>query len=258
MSDTEQSGKLAGKVALITGAASGIGRSIARLYASEGAKLALVDRDEARLSKVEAELRANGGEVITALIDLLQPDAGEQMVTLCTDTWDRLDILCNNAGVLDNLTPCHDTDDALWQRVMGVNVDAPFRTIRAAVKVMLQQQSGSIINTASAAGQHGGRGGCAYTASKHAVIGLTRSVAWFYGSKGVRCNAIAPGSIQTRMSGTLVPHPEGMNAYQPYFATIPRFGKAMEVARAALFLGSDDASYVNGAILAVDGGWVSY
>ena len=250
--------KLQGKAALITGAASGIGRSIARVYAAEGAQLVLVDRDEARLNKVGAELSGKGAEVKTALIDLLAEDGCAEMVQLCIDSYGQIDILCNNAGVLDNLTPCHDVDDALWSKVMGVNVDAPFRAIRAALPKMLEQEAGSIVNTASAAGEHGGRGGCAYTASKHAVVGLTRSVAWFYGSKGIRCNAIAPGSIQTRMAGTLVPHPEGMAAYQPHFPTIPRFGKAMEVAQAALFLGSDDASYVNGAILPVDGGWVSY
>lgn len=250
--------KLEGKVALVTGAASGIGRSIARLFAEHGAKLVLVDRDEGRLTKVGADLTAKGAEVTTSVVDLLADGACAEMVQLCVDTYGRIDILCNNAGVLDNLAPCHDTDDALFDRVMGVNINAPFKAIRAALKTMVEQGSGTIINTASAAGEHGGRGGCAYTASKHAVVGLTRSVAWFYGAKGIRCNAIAPGSIQTRMAGTLVPHAEGMAAYQPHFPTIPRFGKAMEVAQAALFLASDDASYVNGAILPVDGGWVTY
>ena len=250
--------KLEGKAALITGAASGIGRSIARLYAQEGAKLVLVDRDVERLAKVEAELTGKGASVKTATIDLLSDGGAAEMVQLCVDAWGGIDILCNNAGVLDNLTPCHDVTDELWSKVMGVNVDAPMRAIRAALPHMLAAEKGAIVNKASAAGEHGGRGWCAYTASKHAVVGLTRSVAWFYGAKGIRCNAIAPGSIQTRMAGTLVPHPEGMAAYQPHFPTIPRFGKAMEVAQAALFLGSDDASYVNGAILPVDGGWVSY
>jgi NAD(P)-dependent dehydrogenase (short-subunit alcohol dehydrogenase family) len=250
--------KLQGKAALITGAASGIGRSIARLYASEGAKLVLVDRDEARLAKVSAELTEKGAEVVAANVDLLAEGGCADMVQRCLDAYGRIDILCNNAGVLDNLAPAHACDDELWRKVMGVNTDAPFRAIRAALPAMIEQESGSIVNTASAAGEHGGRGGCAYTVSKHAVIGLTRSVAWFYGAKGIRCNAIAPGSIQTRMAGTLVPDAEGMAAYQPYFATIPRFGKAMEVAQAALFLGSDDASYINGAILPVDGGWVTY
>ncbi len=252
------SARLADKAALITGAASGIGRSMARRFAAEGARLVLADRDEKRLAKVLNELTEKGATVQSAVVDLSDSAACAAMVNQCVEAYGGIDILCNNAGVLDNLTPCHDTNDEMFELVMSVNVNAPFAAIRAALPHMLEKESGAIVNTSSAAGAHGGRGGCAYTTSKHAVIGLTRSVAWFYGGKGIRCNAIAPGSIQTRMAATLIPHPEGMAAYQPHFPTIPRFGKAMEVAEAALFLASDAAAYVNGAVLAVDGGWTAY
>ncbi len=250
--------KLQGKAAVITGAASGIGRSIARIFAAEGARSVLVDVDEGRLNKVVAELRGKDAEVEPMLVDLSDAQACAGVISRCKERFGSVDILCNNAGVLASLTPCHDTDDALWRKVMSVNLDAPFALTRAALQHMQEQGSGAIVNTASAAGEHGGRGGCAYTASKHALIGLTRSVAWYYGGQGIRCNAVAPGAIQTRMQGSFVPHPGGMAAYQPHFPTIPRFGKAMEVAQAVAFLASDDAAYVNGTVMAVDGGWTAY
>lgn len=250
--------KLNDKATLITGAASGIGRSIARTFAASGAKLVLVDVDQTRLDKVVAELQAQDAAVVGKVADLSDGAACDGLVQLCIDTYGRIDVLCNNAGVLDNLTPCDDTSDELWRKVMGVNVDAPFVTSRAALRAMVEQGAGAIVNTTSAAGLHGGRGGCAYTASKHALVGLTRSIAWFYGPKGIRCNAVAPGAIQTRMQSSFAPHPQGMAAYQPHFSTIPRFGKAMEVAQAVAFLASDDAAYINGAILPVDGGWIAY
>ena len=134
----------------------------------------------------------------------------------------------------------------------------PFQLSRAVLKHMVEQGSGSIVNTTSAAGLNGGRGGCSYTASKHGLVGLTRSIAWFYGPKGIRCNAVAPGAIQTRMASTLVPHMEGFERYQGYFATIPPHGKAIQVADVVAFLASDAAGYVNGAVMPVDGGWSTF
>ena len=250
--------RLKDKVAVITGAASGIGRSMARRFADEGAKLVLSDVDERRLDKVMAELESKGAAAKKILTDVSDREQVEAMIQLAVDEFGRLDVLCNNAGVLDNLTPLADTSDELWDKVMGVNSTGPFYATRAALKIMVEQGSGSIVNTSSAAGDHGGRGGASYTVSKHAVIGLTRSVAWFYGPKGIRCNAIAPGAIQTRIQMSVMPTGEGFERYQQYFPTIPPHGKAMEVAEVALFLASDDSSYVNGALIPVDGGWVSY
>ncbi|MEO1271599.1 MAG: glucose 1-dehydrogenase [Myxococcota bacterium] len=250
--------RLKEKVAVITGAASGIGRSMARRFADEGAKLVLADLDERRLDKVMAEMSDKGTEAAKLLVDVSNRAQVEGMIQTAVDRYGRLDVLCNNAGVLDNLAPLGETTDELWDKVMGVNCSGPFYATRAALKLMVEQGSGSIVNTSSAAGDHGGRGGASYTVSKHALMGMTRSVAWFYGPKGIRCNAIAPGAIQTRIQMSVVPSGEAFERYQQYFPTIPAHGKAAEVAEVALFLASDESSYVNGALIPVDGGWVSY
>lgn len=241
------------KVAIITGAASGIGRSIARKFAADGAKIIIADVDEARLGKVHAEV---GGEM--ALCDVSNKEHVEALIAKAIDGHGRIDVLCNNAGVLDNLTPATDTDDDMWDRVIAVNMTGPFQLARAALVHMVEQGSGSIVNTTSAAGLNGGRGGCSYTASKHGLVGLTKSIAWYYGPQGIRCNAVAPGAIQTRMASTLVPHMGGFERYQAYFGTIPPHGKAMQVAEAVAFLASDASSYVNGAVMPVDGGWSTF
>jgi len=236
------------KVVVITGAASGIGRSMARCFAAEGATVVVVDIDGERLAKVAEELSC---EAVVA--DLSTPD-GIAAVT----SRERVDILCNNAGVLDALTPLLEVDDALWDRVMAINLSAPMQLTRAVLPGMIERGGGVILNTCSAASLSGGRAGCAYTAAKHGLLGLTRSVAWFYGDKNIRCNAIAPGAIQTKMHVRDMPNQSGMEKYSEYFGTIPEHGKAMQVAQVALFLASDAASYVNGEVLSVDGGWNAF
>lgn len=249
---------LTGKVAIITGCASGIGRAMARTFCAQGASVLAVDLDEAALAKVVGGLSDAGHDarsIVANVADKAQIDA---MIDKAIESWGRLDVLVNNAGVLDDLTPLHDVSDDLWDKVLGVNITGPFLACRRALPIMIEAGGGAIVNTASAAGEHGGRGGAAYTASKHALIGLTRSMAWFYGPKGVRCNAVAPGAIMTKMHGRMQPHGDGFARYQPYFPLIPPMGKAADVAAAAAFLASDEAKYVNGTVLAVDGGWTAY
>lgn len=241
--------RLEGKVAVVTGAASGIGRSIARRFHAEGAHVVAVDLDEAGLAKLASKL--DGIETVVANLSVR-----EQVEPLFDR--ERVDILCNNAGVLDKLTPLCDVDDELWRKVMAVNVDGPFFASRAAIPKMIDNGGGSIVNTCSAASLSGGRAGASYTTSKHALLGMTRSIAWYYGSQGIRCNAMAPGSIQTKMQMRDVPHPQGIEKYSAYFPTIPPAGRAMDVADVALFLASDDARYVNGSVIPVDGGWLAY
>lgn len=240
--------KLAGKVAVVTGAGSGIGRAIARRFAREGANVVCVDIDAARVEEVAAEV---GGTPCVA--DVANPDDVARMLDR-----PRVDILCNNAGVLDALTPVADVSDALWRRVMSVNLDGPFYACRAVIPKMIAQGGGVILNTCSAAALSGGRAGAAYTTAKHGLLGLTRSVAWYYGEQGIRCVALAPGAIQTKMHTREAPHEGGMARYAPYFPTVPPHGKASQVADAACFLVSDDAAYVNGEILTVDGGWNAF
>jgi NAD(P)-dependent dehydrogenase (short-subunit alcohol dehydrogenase family) len=146
----------------------------------------------------------------------------------------------------------------MWERVMAINLSSPMQLTRALLPGMIERGGGAIVNTCSAASLSGGRAGCAYTAAKHGLLGLTRSVAWFYGDKNIRCNAIAPGAIQTKMHVRQMPNQSGMEKYSSYFGTIPPHGSAMQVAQVALFLASDAASYVNGEVLSVDGGWNAF
>lgn len=250
--------RLSGKIAIITGAASGIGKAMARRFAAEGAAVLASDVDEARLMRVVDGIIENGGAATAQVCDISERASAEGLVAAALSAHGRLDILCNNAGVLDSLTPLADCTDALWRTVMGVNLDGPFFACRAAIPAMIAAGGGAIVNTASAAGIAGGRGGAAYTASKHALVGMTRNVAWFYGPSGIRCNAIAPGAIATPMAGRLVPNPDGFARMRDYFSTVPPMGKPDAVADAALFLASDEGRYVSGAVLSVDGGWLSY
>jgi NAD(P)-dependent dehydrogenase (short-subunit alcohol dehydrogenase family) len=219
-----------------------------RAFVAEGAKVLAVDLDEAGLAKVADK---TGCETLVANV------ADEDDIARIFDR-DRVDILCNNAGILDGLTPLHDVSDELYAKVMKVNVEGPFKACRAAIPRMIEHGGGTILNTCSAAALSGGRAGSVYTISKHALLGLTRSTAWFYADKGIRCNAIAPGAIQTKMHMRLVPHQEGFEKYAKYFGTMPPHGKAAAVADVALFLVSDASRYVNGEIVSVDGGWNTF
>ncbi|MDP6935733.1 MAG: SDR family oxidoreductase, partial [Myxococcota bacterium] len=207
-----------------------------------------VDLDGDRLAKVAEELSCE------SVVADIGTEEGVAAVVSRTD----MDILCNNAGILDSLTPLLAVDDALWDQVMRVNLTAPFKLCRGALPAMIERGGGVIVNTCSAASLSGGRAGCAYTASKHGLLGLTRSIAWYYGDKGIRCNAIAPGAIQTKMHFRNPPHTDGLQKYSRYFGTMPEHGKAIAVAEAALYLASDASGYVNGEVLTVDGGWNAF
>lgn len=239
---------LEGKTALITGAGNGIGRAMAIRFALEGATVIACDIDAAALANLESSIGCKTivGDISTEEGRAAIADAGP------------LNILVNNAGILDALTPLDATGDALWDKVMDVNITAPFKICRAIVPKMIEAGGGVIVNTCSAASLSGGRAGCAYTASKHALLGLTRSIAFYYRSKGIRCNAVAPGAIQTELHTRNRYHKGGLAAYSPYFPMIGQFGEAEQVAEAALFLASDLSSYVNGEVISVDGGWNAF
>jgi NAD(P)-dependent dehydrogenase (short-subunit alcohol dehydrogenase family) len=240
------------KVVLVTGAGSGIGRAIARQVHGEGAHVVAVDvvpdgvealageLDSGRLSPVELDIR--DGERVDAVVDDVIEKLG------------GVDVLFNNAGVSDQFTPAADTSDELWDSVVGVNLIGPFRLSRRVLPSMIARGGGAIVNTGSVASVVGGAGGAAYTVSKHGILGLTRSLAIDYGSKGVRVNAVLPGAIRTGLTSSEDAVVEGAD---DAIAATPagRWAEPEEVAKIAVFLASDDASFIYGSAYTVDGGW---
>jgi NAD(P)-dependent dehydrogenase (short-subunit alcohol dehydrogenase family) len=204
--------------------------------------------------KVNANI---GNSAVTSSIE----EEVEKMISLAVSTYGTLDILVNNAGIMDNFAPVGELDNAMWQKVMAVNVDGPFKAMRSALKIFLPKSSGVIINISSIGGLQGARAGAAYTTSKHALIGLTKNTGYIYATLGIRCNAIAPGAVNTSIRETIdftkIP-PLVNERIMPGMVLNPRSGEPNEIAKAALFLASDDASFVNGTVLTVDGGWIAY
>jgi NAD(P)-dependent dehydrogenase (short-subunit alcohol dehydrogenase family) len=248
--------KLDERVAIVTGAGSGMGRAIAQEFGANGATVVAVD---VRAEPVRETVELLGdGRGIAEVADVSVRDDVEGVVARTLERHGRVDILCNNAGVLDDYTPAHETSDELWQRTMAINITGPFLFSRAVLTPMMAQRKGVIINTASISSFVAGGGGAAYTASKHALLGLTRQLAFDYGKHGIRANAICPGAIQTGMTGHLLT-PEGRNPHvDAAIASTPagRWGRPEEIAHMALFLASDDAGFIHGAAFAVDGGWL--
>jgi NAD(P)-dependent dehydrogenase (short-subunit alcohol dehydrogenase family) len=253
--------RLKNKVAVVTGAASGIGKGIATLFAAEGCKVLAADLNAARLDATVAEITTLGGNIAGYPVNIARVSEVETMIAKAVSTFGTLDILVNNAGIMDNFAPVGDVDDATWQRVFAVNVDGVYTAMRAAIRVFQAKGSGSIINIASIGGLQGARAGAAYTASKFAVVGLTKNTGYVYAKSGIRCNAIAPGGISTNIAESIdySKMPALANErIMPGMVLNPRFGEPQEIAAAALFLASDESSFVNGAVLTVDGGWTAY
>ncbi|WP_349630351.1 SDR family oxidoreductase [Lentilactobacillus sp. Marseille-Q4993] len=181
------------------------------------------------------------------------------MFDLAQTEYGKLDIVVNNAGIMDNMAAVGDVTDDMWKKVFAVNTDSVMYSTREAINAFLPQKSGTILNIASVGGTNGGRAGAAYTASKHAVVGLTKNTAYMYEPDGIRVNAIAPGGIKTNISESMKGVDEhGMQRQMVRMGLSPEPGSAEEIANAALFLVSDEASYVNGVVLPVDGGWTVY
>lgn len=254
---------LENKIAIVTGAGSGLGKAIAILYAANGAKVVAADVNETALAELEKEVAAAGGAIKTVKANMAVSEDIEGMVKTAVDSYGTVDILVNNAGVMDDFSPVADVTDAMWERVMKINVDGPFKAMRSVLKIMLPKKSGIIINVASIGGLFGARAGAAYTASKHALIGLTKNTGYMYAKAGIRCNAIAPGQMNTNIGNTIdfahLPALALVNErIMPGMALNPRGSDPVEVARVALFLASEDASFVNGAAITTDGGWTAY
>jgi NAD(P)-dependent dehydrogenase (short-subunit alcohol dehydrogenase family) len=251
--------KLSGKVAIVTGAASGMGKAIAELFAFEGAKVVLSDIHLENAKKAVQVIEAKGGNAIAVAANVAVEEDVQRLIDSAVDAYGTVDILVNNAGIMDNFVPAGDLTDELWDKVFAVNTTGPMRTTRKVLPIFMEKQSGVIVNIASVGGIFGSIAGAAYTASKHAVVGLTRNVGFQYAKQGIRCNAIAPGGVNTNISATMTaPNPFGAERVSGGMANIPRIGEPEEIAKVALFLASDEASFVNGTVITADAGWTAY
>ncbi|MCU1647429.1 MAG: putative oxidoreductase, family [Nocardia sp.] len=242
-----------GKVAVITGAGSGIGRAMAVAFAAAGAKGVAADIDITGAEKTAADI---GSAALPVAVDISDEASVARLVDTAVETFGRIDVLCNNAGIMDTMALPADTSIEVWDRVLRINLTGTFLVTRAVLPHMLKQAAGAIVNTASEAGVRGGAAGIAYTASKHGVVGITRNVAWAHANDGIRCNAILPGPTLTGIAG---PTPnwdaEGITRLRPILSLAQNIAQPEQMADVAVFLASDAAAFINGAILPVDGGW---
>lgn len=251
--------KLNEKVVILTGASSGIGEATALRFAEEGAKVVIVARTEEKLNKIVDKASEFPGEITAVAGDVSKQEDIEKVVNKTIDLYGRIDILVNNAGVLDNYLSADNMTDEVWNRVLDINVTGPMRLIREVLKHMVEQNQGNIINTASVGGLYGGRGGLAYVASKHAVVGMTKHIGYMFQDKGIRCNAIAPGSIATEIGQKVrEPNMDVLNKLMKGFELYPETGEAHQIANVMLFLASEDSSFVNGTTIVADGGWTAF
>lgn len=244
--------RLENKVAIITGAGSGIGRETALLFAKEGAKVVVADVNEKGGEETAAEIKKNGGDGFFNKLSVTNREQLKDLVKDCLGKYGRIDVLVNNAAIIQDALVSKMTEEQ-WEGVVNVNLKGAFNCIQAVVEVMINQGSGVIINAASIVGLFGNIGQVNYAATKAGLIGMTKSLAKELGRKGVRVNAVAPGFIMTPMTSK-VPEKilEIMREKTPLF----RLGEAKDVAYAYLYLASDEAKFVNGAVLCVDGGLI--
>jgi NAD(P)-dependent dehydrogenase (short-subunit alcohol dehydrogenase family) len=245
--------KLQRTIAIVTGAAHGIGRAIARALSAEGAAVLIADVDEAG-EDLAAEIRKVGRPASFVRVDVADEAACARCVQMAAAARGKIDVLVNNAAYLADLNDVLTDSPEQWQKCLDVTLTGAARMIRLVLPHMVPHRAGSIINVASVQGLVAGRSTAAYTAAKHGLIGLTRSFSMDFGPHNVRCNAICPGAIRTRISP-----PEGSELHQRQIGKtmLGRTGEPEEVAGAAVWLASEESSYVTGAVIPVDGGWTA-
>jgi len=249
----------AGKVALVTGGGSGIGAAASAAFAARGANVIVADANLTAAQKIADSLP----NAFAIAVDVADPDACIELVEAIRERFGRLDAAFNNAGITEvsvlNGAPMPETHELpleVWRKVLAVDLDGVFHCLRAELPLMLETGGGAIVNTTSLQAHISYPRTAAYTAAKHGVLGITRTIAKEYGSRGIRCNAVSPGVVDTPLTNDVIHRPEFK---QPLLAPIPlgRFAEPEDIARAAVWLCSDESAYVNGTVLGVDGGYLA-
>lgn len=251
--------KLQGKSVVVTGASSGMGKAIVELFVKEGANVVAVARRQERLEALVESLKGEAGKVVYYVGDVSKREDNEAMIDLAVKEFGKLDVLVNNAGVMDDMAAIANASDEKYDYVMGINVYGPMCAMRKACQVFLAQgNGGSIVNVSSIGSMHQAAG-CVYGASKAALNALSTNTAWMYMKEKIRSNVIAPGGIKTEIGSAMgMPNMDGYMRISPIHKLAPEQGEALDIANAALFLASDDSAYISGVIMPVDGGWISF
>ncbi|MBS0521876.1 MAG: SDR family oxidoreductase [Proteobacteria bacterium] len=252
--------KLKDRIAIVTGAASGIGAASARLFAAEGARVALVDLDEGGLAAVADEIRAKGGEALEIVADVSRDDQAGAGVDRVLQAWGKVDVLMTAAGISLGGT-VDKIDEAIWDRTFAINVKGTYLWVHHAIRPMIAAGSGAIVTVGSQLAQASLGKNAAYVASKGAIASFTKTIAVDHAAQGIRVNALMPGVIDTPMPARSLQRqadPEAARQVWRQRHPMGRIGQPEEVARAALFLASDDSSFVTGTLLFVDGGWTAH
>ncbi len=250
--------RLEGKVALVTGGASGIGQATAIAFAQCGANVLVADIDETGAKETLREIERSGAKSLFVRTDVSKEAQCERMVSAATEAFSRLDIAFNNAGIMASYgEKLHESTEEDWDRLMSVNLKGVFLCMKHELRQMLKQGSGAIVNTASAVGRAGTANSVTYPAAKHGVVGLTRCAALQYARSGIRINAVCPGLVETPITQRMRGMEPGFDEKRAAFGPMGRICKPEEIAQAVVWLASDQASYVTATSMLVDGGWVA-
>lgn len=251
--------KLQNKAIVVTGASSGMGKAIVERFVKEGAFVVAVARRRERLEALAESLSGEAGRIVPYVGDVSKAEDCEGMIDTCVKEFGKLDVLVNNAGVMDDMSTVASATDEKYDYVMGINVYGPFAAMRKAVNVFLAQGNGGNIITVSSVGAQHQVSGAVYCASKAAVNALCRHTAFTYRNEKIRCNVIAPGGIKTEISTSMgMPNTDGYGRIQGVQALMPGMGEGTDIADLALFLAGDESAFVSGQIIAIDGGWTAF